>query len=115
EADWPSRERAFLFAGIHRSEAVAAQQGQPRGAHAGRRRAPDARPAADVEVKPIADDQAAAPGRLDVAPVPVAVLLRNGDEGSMVGPVPVEAVAAEADADLVGLGPIVRLPAPDGE
>jgi hypothetical protein len=33
----------------------------------------------------------------------------------VIGPVPVEAVAAEADAHLVGLGTVVRLAAPDAE
>ena len=63
----------------------------------------------------IADDQAAAARRLHVAPVPVAVLLRDRNEGTVVRPVPVKAVAAEAEAQLVRLGPIARLPAPDRE
>src|SRR5205085_8982969 len=79
------------------------------------RRALHAGPAADVEVQLVADDQAAAPRRLYVAPVPVAVGLRDRDEGAVIGPVPVEAVAAEAGAHLVGLGAVFRLAAPDAE
>src|SRR5262245_8997948 len=98
EAHGSRRQRAFVLVCIHRGEAVAAQEGQARAADAGRRRAPDASPAADVKVEPVADHQAAAAGRLDIAPVPVAVLLRNGDESTMIGPVPVKPIAAEADA-----------------
>src|SRR5207244_9966339 len=79
------------------------------------RRALHALAAADVEVEPVANDQAAAAGRLDVAPVPVAGFLRDGDERPAVGAVPVEAVPAEAGADRVRLGPVARLPTPDGE
>src|SRR5438876_7826669 len=63
----------------------------------------------------VADHQAAAAGRLDIAPVPVAALFGNRDERPMVGPVPVKAIAAKAKAHLVGLGPIGWLPAPDRE
>src|SRR5436305_239624 len=62
-----------------------------------------AHPAAVIEVELVADHQAAAARRLHVAPVPIALLLGDGDEWPAVGPVPVETVAAEADAHLVGL------------
>src|SRR5437764_400526 len=48
-------------------------------------------------------------------PLPVAVLLRDGDQGAAVRPMPVEAIATEAGADLVRLGPVLRLAAPDAE
>jgi hypothetical protein len=40
----------------------------------------DAGAAADVEVQPVADDEAAAAGRLHVGPVPVAGAFRDVDE-----------------------------------
>src|SRR5262249_23619461 len=115
EAHGSRRQSAFVLVCIHRGEAIPAQDCQARASHAGRRRAPDASPAADVKVEPVADYQAAAAGRLDIAPVPVAVLFRNRDERAMVGPVPVKPIAAETDAHLVRLGPIFRLSAPDRE
>src|SRR5207244_12444764 len=88
-------------------------RGQAGGAGARLRRPAHARAAAAVEVEPVADDQAAAARRLDVAPVPVAVMFGDRDERGMRRTGPVETVAAVAEADLVRLGAVARLPAPD--
>src|SRR5207237_777966 len=44
-----------------------------------------------------------------------AEALGNGAEGTAVGSIPVKAVATEAQDDLIRLGPIAWLAAPDGE
>src|SRR5438034_10715782 len=44
----------------------------------------------------------------------MAIVRRRLQPGG-VGPEPVEAIAAEADANLIRLGTILRLPTPDGE
>src|SRR5262249_24708302 len=111
----PCRQRAPRRAGIHRGEAVPAEQRQARATDARVWRTLLPRPPAAVEAQLLADDQATAAGRLDVAPVPVTVILRHADEGSVVRPIPVEAVAAEAVADLVRLGPVLRLASPDAK
>src|SRR5262249_19099192 len=75
-------------------------------------------PAAVVKVELVADHQAAAARRLDVAPVPVPLSLGDADERPPLGPMPVEPVAAEAEANLVDLRPARRdalIAAPDAE
>ena len=70
---------------------------------------------ADVEVKLVADDQAASAGRLNVAPVPGLLVLRHRAERTAIGAGPVESVPAVADAKLVDLRARCGLPAPDRE
>src|SRR5262249_23848546 len=74
--------------------------------------------AAVVEVEFIAHDQTTSAGRLHVAPVPIARGFRRRDEGLALRPVPMPAVAAESDADFVGLRPArrnVQIATPDRE
>src|SRR5262249_35803188 len=105
----------FGFAGVHRGEAVTTEDGEAGRTHPRGRRAFDSRPAANIEVKPIADHQAAAARRLDIAPIPVAVLFRYRDKRQMIRPVPVKTIAAKGDTKLVRLGPVAWLAAPDRE
>ena len=112
EADRARGQHARFGAGVHRGEPVASDGGQAGCVGAW---CPVFRPAADVEVELVADDQASAAGRLDVAPVPGPVGFIHPGEGTAVGPVPVEAVAAEAQEDLVPLGSHTAVSLPDGE
>src|SRR5205807_1930183 len=120
EAQRSGGERAALRAGVERGEAVAAQDRQA-GAAAGVAGSALARrsgPATVVEPQLVPHDEAAAACRLHVTPVPVALVLGHREERPALRPVPVEAVAAEADADLVRLRPARRdvlVAAPDGE
>jgi hypothetical protein len=99
----------------HRREAVAPQRRQPGAAPAGKIRALNALAPADVEIQSIADDRAAAARGLHVGEVPIALFFRHADEGVARRSVPMEAVAAEADADVVGLFARALLAAVDGE
>src|SRR5262245_38038572 len=95
----PRRERAARLTGVEGCESVAAEDHEPGAAAAvslvslpG-----TASAAAVVEVELVADDEAAAAGRLHVSPAPVAGRLGDTIERPAVRAVPVEAVAAEPD------------------
>src|SRR4051812_21486205 len=88
-------ERGYLFVGVHGGEAVAAQDCEAGGGDAGLGAARHSGATAHVEPELIAYNEAAAADALDVAPIPVALFFRDGDEGLVGGAVPVEAVAAE--------------------
>lgn len=68
-----------------------------------------------MEVKPVADDEAAATRGLDVGPVPIAVVFGNGDERFVHGTRPMETVAAERNSQFVRFGPILWLTTPNTE
>ena len=102
---------------IHRAEAIAAQEGEAHRA-AGVPLVRRAAPAAEVEpeIAPVNEETTA--GGLHVAPVPVALLFRDINQRAAVRPIPVIAIAAEAEPDGVRFGPAgghVLVPAPDGE
>src|SRR5665213_1518580 len=88
---------------IERHEPVAPKRCETSRADARIRSVRDAMPPAHVEIQPVADDQAATAGRLHVRPVPVAEMLGDGQERIAIGPRPVKAVAAVADADVIRL------------
>src|SRR5262249_54979691 len=126
ESDRPRRQRArrrrrrhalhsWRRSVVHRGEPVAPQGGEARTAHARRARPRPPLATAHEEVESIADYQAAAACRLDVRPVPRTDRLRHVEKRAAVGTMPVEAVAAEADADVVRLLAHVALAAKDRE
>src|SRR6516225_3227971 len=102
ELDRPRRQSTTDIAGVHRGKAVAAEDHEAGAAAAvaGFAFARAAGPAAVIEVEFVADDQATTACGLHVAPVPVARFFRRAKERPPVGPVPVPAVPAEADADV---------------
>src|SRR5262249_15109407 len=116
----PRGECPARLASVERRESVAAQNHEP-GAAAAVPLVPfpgAPGPAAVIEVKFVPDDKAASAGRLHVPPIPVAGGLRDAVERTPVRPVPIEAIAAEPDANIVRLRPaggLVQISAPDGE
>ena len=92
------RQHAALRPGVHRGEAIAAQRRQTH-CPAAVALALCARAPAEVEVQVPPDDLKTARDGLHVAPVPVALFLRHINQRSAVRPVPVIAIAAEAEPD----------------
>ena len=105
--DRPGQPRRPFVA--DRRKAVPAQRRQAGAALPGHRGAGHALAPAHVEVQPVADHETPAARRLHVAPVPVAAALRNRNERGPLRPRPVEAVAAEAQANVVRLLAMQRL------
>ena len=102
-------ERSFFIIGLHRGEAVSAQERQARCVFL-------CVPPAGAEKQAVAGNQTAAADRLDVGPIPGFGVVGHGNHGFSKRSVPVKTVATESDHDIVDLGTRAgRSAVPDAE